>query len=177
MGARAVGATALTRPALLAHGGLWTATLVPAAIVAAIPDAASRLRSILAFELQPSRGTIAEASAIAGQNGRLVLAVLLAAVVARHTARLRPLIEVPIVAVVGGNAALVGLALSAYGARGLPWLVHLPLEWAAIGNAASRYLADRHTRSSLSAVARAAVTSLALLVAASVVEVFLTPQS
>lgn len=87
-----------------------------------------------------------------------------------------PLLDLLVAAVVLGNAALVGVAFGAYGARAVPWLVHLPVEWAALGTALALYLTARRRPVGRQIVVRSAVAIAVLVAAAAVTETYLTPQ-
>jgi len=151
----------------LPAGAIRLATLVPATVVAATPGLAASARTALGFTLQPTPPSLNEAASIALANARVAGAILICAYAVARCPPARRLLDPLVVLIVLSNAALVGVALGAYGTRALPWLVHLPLEWTAFGLALTRYLAPRPK-------GRAAIAFL--LVAAAAVEVRLTPQ-
>jgi hypothetical protein len=75
------------------------------------------------------------------------------------------------------NALLVGAALGVHGSRLLPFLPHLPFEWAAFGCSAVPWLLGRSGSATRPVdVAAASVTVVLLLAAAAVVETYLTPR-
>ena len=173
MGAAAI-ATRHTH--LRAHVALWTITAVPAVTVAVAPPLADVTRAALRFSLQPSRGSSHEALSIATANARVLAAVLIAALAVQAAPRLKPTLDAVVGLVIGANAVLVGIAAGAYGARALPWLVHLPLEWAAVGTAVGVYAtARRRAPCRRELAAPAALMGLAILTAAAI-ETYLTPQ-
>jgi hypothetical protein len=87
--------------------------------------------------------TMHEVADIALRNATIVVATLVSASIAANGSRLLRLILGAVLGVVlTCNAALVGVAIAAYG----PWLaqtvaLHLPLEWAAMALAGGGYLA------------------------------------
>jgi len=165
------------RAHLIGHAAIWSLTAVPAAIVAATPGLAAAARAELGFALRGSPGTAAEAAGIAANNARVLAAILLTAYAAGRAARVRPALDALVALTVATNAAIVGTALGAYGTRGLPWLVHLPLEWAAIGLVAGSYLERRRAPAPLGALARAAAGAVLIVVAAALIETYATPQT
>jgi hypothetical protein len=112
------------------------------------------------------------------ENARvLALPFLLVAFGTHHGRYRRHLGDAAIVGVLGVNAVKVGLALGRWQGRLLPYLPHLPLEWAAAAIAAGAWLYarthhDQKRRGSL--LIQTAIT-FAALAAAAAVEVLLTP--
>lgn len=154
---------------------MWAATLIPAAAVAALPTVAASIRARFLFRFDATSGTLLEVASIAGANARVLGAVLVAAVAVRAGVA-RRLLDVVAAAVVLGNAAFVGMALGAYGDRALPWLVHLPLEWAALATALAVYLAARRRPIGLDPILLVGAGLAGLVVAAAFTESYLTPQ-
>lgn len=154
-----------------------TATLVAVTALAAI---AGTVDHALAPSTPPHptlHPTLAAAAAILLNNAR-VLALPFGLLVLRcDTIRWgRTLGSALVVGVLSANAVTVGLALGRWQGRLVPYLPHLPLEWAAAGLAASvwaRALATR--RRDPGDLARAAAMTLLLLAAAAAIEVLLTP--
>ncbi len=159
-----------------AHGALWAATALPALAVAALPGAPAAARAALGFSLAPPPPSLAETIGIATTNARVAGAILLAAVAVASAPAIRRLLDAMLVLVLTPNAVLVGVALGAYGAAAIPFLVHLPLEWIAIGNAVSAYLRARRGGDRLRPVAADVLRIGAVLAAAAWVEVWLTPR-
>ena len=86
-----------------------------------------------------------------------------------------PLLDALVAVVLGGNVALVGLALGAHGPALAPRLAHVPLEWAGFAVVLAAYLQARRDPSSLPALLRAGGLSAGLLALAAAVEVWATP--
>jgi hypothetical protein len=108
----------------------------------------------------------------------LALPFLLTASGMHHGRWSRHLGDVAVSLVLGANAVEVGLALGRWRGRLLPYLPHLPLEWAAAGIAAGAWLyarthSDEDDRGR-SFVVQIAVT-VAALAAAAAMEVLLPP--
>lgn len=118
---------------------------------------------------------------ILANNARVLCApIVLAALGLQHHRCGRRLGDLAIVGVLVLNGGLVGLELGRWGARLLPYLPHLPLEWLATGTAASGWVSLR--RAPVGSTGRHAlvVTALlagGLLAAAGAVEVLLTPHA
>jgi hypothetical protein len=181
VGGPPLGAAALKSPVtrtsvLAAAVALWTATLVPAVAVPLWPGLGERGRQGFGFRLVPQPGTQAELVSIAWTNGRVVLAVTLAAWSAARLVALRPILDTVVAGIIGLNATLVGVALGAYGSAALPWLVHLPFEWTALSVVLALYCTGRDERLSAARVVASALTALALVGIGAAVEVYLTPQ-
>jgi hypothetical protein len=134
---------------------LWVATLTAAALTSCIPGAAACVRVVLAFTLTPHGGSPREVAEIAGTNLRVVIGLHVTAVLPYRAPRML------MIALLLANATAVGAAAAAYASGSLRYLVHLPLEWAAFGRAA--------TGARLPA-------ALAFLVLAAIAESYLTPQ-
>jgi hypothetical protein len=157
----ALGASALTTSR--AVGLLWGATAAGALTIALTPGAAGATRHALQFELAAHRGTPTELVGIFATNLRLVVLLALTAVARRR----HRCIAIALAGVAIANALLVGAAAGAYGPAALPYLVHLPLEWAAFASALA-LTTHRDGR-------RLSLATLLLLVAA-LCETYLTPQ-
>lgn len=157
------------------HAALWATTLAAAAVVGCVPGLAGATRDALGLALRPHPGSLEQAATILATNARATALIFIAAAVA---ARLRPLrapLDAWVIATLALNAMLVGAALGAHGTDAVPWLVHLPLEWAALARTATHYLHARGRRRRAS-TARSAAAVAALLVAAALVESYATPQ-
>ena len=163
--------------ALKTHLAIWLATIAPAAAVHASPELAHDVRTALAFRLEPRPGTLNEALGILATNARATAALLLTAIAVTGLPPLRPILDAFVTTIVVANAALVGIATGAYGAAAMPWLIHLPLEWTALGTATAAYAAARAGPTSPRALARAAALTTLLLIAAAATETYLTPQA
>jgi hypothetical protein len=163
------------RPAVHTTVALLLATLAVAALTAAVPGAPSRLREAFAFSLEGGRGgSLVEAANYFATNARVVAALLLAAW-ARTRIATGALLDAPVAAMLAANVGLVGAALGAYGFRAVPWLVHLPLEWAALGATSAAYVRSRTQRLSGDATAATAGAAALLLAGAASAEAWATP--
>lgn len=158
---------------LRAYALLWAATLAVALAVAVIPGVVPAARDAFAFRLDVERaGTWREALSYFLANLRVVAALVLAAWARQRSRAFRPLLDALIVAAVASNAAVVGAALGAYGIAAASWLVHLPLEWAAVAlPLAAAHAPESGGPSSADALA-CCLACIALLAAAAVVEAF-----
>ena len=124
--------------------------------------------------------TLGAAAGIFATNIRLALVPFILIALRFQTARASRLIgDVLLAGLLGGNAALVGLALGRWQDRLMPYLPHLPIEYLAIATAAGAWLAVRHGdgdhRGALRASAGYAIATVVLLAIAAVVEVLATP--
>lgn len=160
---------------MTATGALWVMTLVPAALVVAVPGAPAAVRDVLAFRLEEGqRSGVHEAVTYLTTNARVV-AVILVCAWARSRTCAGPLLDVVVAAIIGANVGLVGIALGAYGFSAVPWLVHLPVEWAALGVASAAYAAGRAHSLSTAEIAGPAGAAALLLAAAAMMEAWATP--
>lgn len=158
------------------YAALWALTLLAAAAVSAHAPLAAAVRAGLGFDLQPRAGTAAEAVDIATTNLRVVGGLVLAAVAVSASPAMRRVADPVVVLVCAANAALVGVAIGAYGGAAIRWLPHLPLEWAALASAVTLYCGARTSPRRPTAVVLHVVVGAVFVVAAAAVEVFLTPQ-
>ena len=170
------GHRSLSRDIAAAAASLWLLTVAPAIVVATVPGASDAVRSRLAFALTPHEGSIPELLGIAGTNARVVLAIALAAWARPRAVGLGLPTDLLVSGIVGLNAVAVGVAVGAYGSRALPWLVHLPLEWAALAVVAGLHrFARRRTVRTLGCALVTAVAA-ALVGLGALTETYLTPQ-
>lgn len=158
-----------------ATAALLLVTVTVAAFAAAVPGAPSELREGFAFSLEEGHGgSLSEALTYFATNARVIAALLVAAWVRpRITAGV--LLDAAAAAVVGINVVVVGLALGAYGFHAIPWLVHLPFEWAALGAASTAIAASRRRRLSTAALGGIAGSAGLLLAVAASMEAWATP--
>jgi hypothetical protein len=156
-----------------AFGSLIAVTLSAALVAAATPGLATALRRWFAFEPEPV-AAIAAAFTVWLANMRVLGLVLLAALAARER-RLVPALDLAVAVVLGDNVAVVGLALGAYGLALLPWLAHVPLEWAGLAVGLAAYARARDHTPCLPAVAKAGAAGAGVLALAAVVETWATP--
>jgi hypothetical protein len=158
---------------LRAFAWLLGLTLLAALAVGAA-GSAEALQSWFAFEPGPRKAGIGHALNIWLANLR-VLGLLLLAALAVQARHLRPVLDAVAVLIIGANVTLVGLALGAYGAPLLPWLAHVPLEWAGLAFGLAAYTRARDHTPCLPAVAQAGAAGAGLLALAAAVEVWATP--
>lgn len=123
--------------------------------------------------------TLGAAAGIFATNIRLALVPFIVIALRFQSARASRLIgDVLLAGLLGGNAALVGLALGRWQDRLIPYLPHLPIEYLAIAAAAGAWLVVRRRgdhRGALRASAGYAIATVVLLAIAAVVEVLATP--
>lgn len=157
-----------------AFAGLSALTVLAAVAAACVPELPAALRGWFSFELVPPPATVAHLAAVWVANLRVAGFVLLAAlaVCARWPV---PLLDALVTVVLGGNVALVGLALGAHGPALAPRLAHVPLEWAGFAVVLATYLKARHDPYCLRALLGAGGLSAGLLALAAAVEVWGMP--
>jgi len=131
-----------------AYGAIWMATLSAAALVAIIGTRLSvPARHLLGLRLQADRNPppqIGHVLALAAHNVPVAAWPLLLGVVGAHHHRLsRHVADTVVLACIIVNTLPVGAALGAYGARLLPYLPQLPLEWAGLALGVSAWLIQR----------------------------------
>lgn len=130
--------------------------------------------------LRPSIQAIAS---ILEANLRVLAAPFLLIVFGFHTTRpARAAGDVIVGAILAGNALHIGLAIGRWQARLIPYLPHLPLEYAAAVLATSAWLsarqrATRQQPQDTWATCLYAAGTTAALIAAALVEVLLTPHA
>jgi hypothetical protein len=120
------------------------------------------LRDVLRFTFDGVERTPGEVLRLAVHNGRLVAGVLVLAIVApRLPARARSLLDGLLAALLTFNAAVIGVALGAYGWRlATATAPHLPFELAALCLAGGAYMS-----SSVQTLDARALTGIAVLCA------------
>jgi hypothetical protein len=140
------------------------ATATTAVTVAVLPGASAAARDAFGFTLHGTPGSLHQVLAIVLSN--------LASLAVLELMTLAPVLAPAAIVIVVLNAATVGAAIAAYGTRALPFLVHLPLEWTALGLALAPHLPDP-TR--LTRTRRISEIAISLTLAA-LAESYLTPQ-
>jgi hypothetical protein len=145
-----------------------------AAAVVRIGALSAGLRADLGLQLRGWPRTPLAAGVIAAHNAKLVLGVVVCAAFAPGAHRAaRAAVEVVFAATLAGNAALIGAALGAYGARlALLLALHLPLELAATSIAGGVYLTARRAPLSTTALTLAGGVCCLLLAAGGVLETY-----
>jgi hypothetical protein len=161
-----------SRRVALAYVGLWTITLLGAAIGTAVPALAPAGRP------HPTlHGSLGDFTSIAATNARILSAPFLLAVFRFPAQRFtRRIGDLAIGGVLGANALRVGLALGRWHAGLLPYLPQLPLEWLAAALTAVSWLALRSGVRPRTALAYLGAV-LGLVVAAAAVETLATPDT
>lgn len=151
--------------------GIAAAFLGFAAVAATIIRLAGFDDSARQFLRFTFNGPEASAFQLAAHNGRLVAAVLLAALAVPRLGGTRIALDCVLALVLVGNAAAVGAALGAYGARAAKALAfHGPPELAALSLAGGAYIRARRARGSATALLGTGAASLALLIVAGALE-------
>jgi len=154
---------------------LHAMTLAAAAAAVAVPGLAPAVREALDFALVPTAGSVGEMLGILATNARAALFVVAAAWCAGRLRHVRAVGDVLIAGQAALNCIAVGAALGAYGPRALSWLVHLPLEWAALALVLTAYLESRRRPLPATALLAALLAALAVLTVAAAAESFLVP--
>ncbi len=160
------------RPVVVAYAGMWVLTCLGVVIGIAAPS--------LAPHGQPHptlHGTPSDFASIAIANARILSAPFLLAFF-RFPAgrRSRQLGDLLVVALLGGNALRVGLALGRDRGALLPYLPQLPVEWLAAALAAAAWLTLRTGARDRTGLAYLAAV-LVLITAAAAVESICTPHA
>jgi hypothetical protein len=162
-----------------AYCAIWLLTLGVGAIVAMAGPLKAPARHLLELRLQPSHSpspALSHVLTLAVHNLPIAAWPLLLGVVGAHHSHIRRLVaDSLLVGCLAVNVLPVGAALGAYGPALLPYLPHLPFEWAALAAGASAWLLQRHgTLTVHEGLALLALTSCMLLSAA-VLESYAVP--
>ena len=157
-------------------GLLWGATLVAAVAACVLPGFGEATRDLLGLRfggLEPALGSVGQLVA----NNFLVCAwpAALARFAVDEARGLGVAGDVVVAASLAANGILVGMAAGAYGARLIPYLVHLPFEWLALAVGAACWLAKRRACATRRQLAGGCLAVFALVTAAALLEVFATP--
>jgi uncharacterized membrane protein SpoIIM required for sporulation len=167
------------RCAVQVTGVLWSGTLLGAAAVAAIPPLARAVRHVLPVHLDGSgvSHTIGGGAGIAANNLAIAGSMLLMAAIAPRVGRKARIVgDILAVSIVARSALLVGAVLGSRTTDLLPYLPHLPLEWAGIGTAAGAWLYARRRPLTARQLATFTAVTVALLLGAAVLETYATPR-
>lgn len=132
----------------LSYGALWAFTLGGAVLVTFVPGAPMIAREVLRLSLDashnppPSLGVVVSIAA----NNVLHAAwpLLLGLVGAERRWFTRRLADGAVLANLLFAGLLVGVAVGGYGTRVLPFLVHVPLEWAGIAAGSAGWVIERN---------------------------------
>lgn len=159
--AEAERAPGLWRAWLTAYEAIWTFTLAAGAVVYAVPGAPSLARQVLALKLSAvhhSPPTVGLVLSIALNNMlRSIWPLMLGPLEARRNRLMRMLADGAVLANLLAAGLLVGGALGGYGLRVLPYLAHVPVEWAGIASGTTAWLIER--RRPLAQRERAAISA------------------
>lgn len=165
--------------ALRAIAALFALTALTAAVVAAVPGLADCVDDLASVRLDGPNipHTLGEVLRIFLHNV-VIVAVPIAVAAARHTFRRfgRVVCDVAVVTIVARSGLLVGAVLGANGSALLPYLVHLPFEWAAVGVGAGAWLLSLRRPPTALDEFKAARLAVPLLLAAAVLETYATPR-
>jgi len=167
--------SALVAPSLrVATGACAVCAFVALCVAVAGQGAAARAE--LGFTFPAAARELGAGAALAAHNARYVAAVLLACFAVAGVPALRPFLDAGLAALLGFNAALIGVALGAYDLRLARALaVHGTLELAAFALAGGAYLHARRARLERGELALATVGSLVLVLGAGLAEAFIAP--
>jgi hypothetical protein len=166
VGEVAIGATMCASAAAL--------TIVAAAVAVVVTGTGDDVRRSLRLSFAGVSHTQSEVLTIALQNARIAGAAFLSAVaVPRLPSRVRTLVDALLATVFVLNAALVGVALGAYGrCLAVCAVAHVPIEFGALAVAGGVYVAARHRPLGVRSLAAAAGLCTVLLVLAAAVETY-----
>lgn len=172
-------ATNIWRAWLTAYAAIWTFTLTASVLVYASPGGPALARQLLALKLTAAHNPPPNAGlvlSIAINNTlHAIWPFTLGPLGARRNRLTRTLADGAVLANLLVAGVLVGGALSGYGLRMLPYLPHVPLEWAGIAVGASGWLVERERPMRPSALAGALASLAGLLLCAALLEAALAP--
>jgi hypothetical protein len=172
-------APSLWHAGLTAYAGIWTFTLTAGAVVYAAPGGPALARQLLALKLSAVHNpppTIGLVLSIALNNTlRSTWPLLLGPLGAQRNRITRMLADGAVLANLLVASLLVGGALGGYGLRVLPYLAHVPVEWAGIAVGASGWLIERQRPTRTSALVGALASLAVLLLCAALLEATLAP--
>ena len=121
-------------------------------------------------------GTPGQALGILAGNARILAVPFALAILRLPESRLgRTVGDVTIATLTGLSTVNVGIALGRWGDQLIPYLPHLPLEWAALSLTVAAWLLIRNGHAPAGQLAGVAAVIAVLLVAAAGVETFATP--
>jgi hypothetical protein len=164
---------------LVTYTTLWALTLAVAIVVCITPDAPALTRELLHLKLnadanpQPSIGVILSIAANNALHSTWPLTLgLLDAQRRRFTRTIADALALTNLLV---PALLAGGALAGYGLRALPYLPHVPVEWAGIATGTTGWLIERHTPLTPRERTTWIALTIALLTCAASIETYLVP--
>ena len=164
-----------------AYAATWLSTLACALLVAFIGEPARAfVRKVIDARMSPALNahpTALHVLVLAAQNmPHAAWPLLLGGAGALQSARNRLITDALVWIALIANTASVGAALATYGARLLPYLPQVPLEWAALALGASAWVLQRDR--ALAPVQASALAGLILLIllGAAVLETYAVPR-
>jgi hypothetical protein len=163
-----------------AYAAIWLSTLTSALVVAGLGrGVGARVRDLVGARLDPvgnGSRTLDRVLSLAAHNFPIVAWPLLLGVMGAHHNRLgRFSADVAVLASALVNTASTGAAIGAYGARLLPFIPQLPLEWAALALGVSAWLMQRRRALLVGEALGLLLLMAAMLLAAAVPETFMVP--
>ncbi len=164
----------MTASGALARAAVTVAGVVAAGVASGIA-VAEPARGVLSLDLSdsPVSGSLPVALDIAQHNLRGLLLPVGAAVLVLRAPRIRPAGDGLIAVVLGGQVALWGVALGAYGARLLAMLPHLPVELGAVTCATAAWVAARRDPHAGATVGQLATATAGLVLLGAALETYL----
>lgn len=156
---------------------LWSATLLSALLVAFTPDLSDAARSLLHARLTATStsGAVDQIVALVMHNAGIACWPLLLGSLISPRGRFAALGDITVAASLALNALLVGVALGAYGQTIVPYLPHLPFEWAALALGSSGWWTQRTVSLAPHQIALIATVACTLLLFAAALEVLAVP--
>jgi hypothetical protein len=177
--ASAMGRCGVAHTVALIYIGVWTLTLA-VALATCVLGVALPIRALLGLRLSPTATgapTPVRVAALALHNSPVCgWPLLLVTAGARRSRRWTSAAHALVAGSLCANAALVGVALGAYGPALLAYAPQLPLEWLALAAGGAGWLAQ-HARFERRERVRLALLVLYAVVAAAVLEVYAVPHS
>jgi hypothetical protein len=157
--------------------GLWLVVLGASLGCRLVPGAPAAAREALALALDGGGAhTFATAVALGLHNAAVAgWPLALAALGLRDNRWTRSAVDLAVVATVAANAGLVGVALGAYGVRLIPYLIQLPVEFAAVALGAAAWFGTRQGKSDKLELTRTALLLVFSVLLAAALEVYATP--
>ena len=171
----------LARPAAIVSctAVILAATGAVAAVTAVVPGLAQLSRQLLPTHLDGAGldHALGQVVALVAHNGAIVAALLAAAALRTRAGRLgRALCDALAVSIVARSILLVGFVLGGQGTDLLPFLIHLPLEWAALAAGTVAWRRSFDAPLTPSDVAHFAAAAACALLAAATLETYATPR-
>ena len=174
----ACGYRRIIKASLVTYAALLTLTLCLSAIVCITPGASTLARELLQLKLSaavnppPNIGMILS---IVANNALHSAWPLTLGLIAPRRRLTRTLADSFVLANLLIPALLIGGALGGYGPRALPYLPHVPVEWAGIATGATGWMIERHTPLTPRERTTWIALTIALLTCAASIETYLVP--